>query len=64
VDQSAAPPAHDTLAWYRLACSLPAALADKANISATPRDRKITAEDYALVLADLGPCTRSRTVRR
>lgn len=64
VDQSASPPAHDTLAWYRLACSLPATLSEKANISATANERRITAEDYALVLADLGPCTRNRPVRR
>lgn len=60
VDQAATPPAHDTLAWYRLACSLPPSLSEKANISATAADRRIAAEDYALVLADLGPCTRNR----
>ena len=30
VDDRAAPPARDTLLWYRLACSLPATLPDSA----------------------------------
>ncbi|WP_408591683.1 hypothetical protein [Novosphingobium sp.] len=60
VDQAATPPALDTLAWYRLACSLPQSLSERANISATANDRRIATEDYALVLADLGPCTRNR----
>lgn len=60
VDQSARPPAKDTLAWYRLACFLPPALPPQANLSGSPADRRAAAEDYALVLTDLGPCTRSR----
>ena len=60
VDSAARPPLPATLAWYRLACGLPPRLPERANISATLADRRIAAEDYALVLADLGPCTRKR----
>lgn len=60
VDSAARPPLPSTLAWYRLACGLPARLPDRANISATLADRRIAAEDYAQVLADLGPCARKR----
>jgi len=60
VDSAARPPLPATLAWYRLACGLPARLPERANISATLADRRIAAEDYAQVLAELGPCTRKR----
>lgn len=60
VDQAARPPAPESLAWYRLACSLPETLPDSANISPTPQERRIAAEDYAQVVRELGPCTRSR----
>ena len=60
VDSAARPPLPSSLAWYRLACGLPARMPERANISATLADRRIAAEDYALVLADLGPCTRKR----
>ena len=60
VDSAARPPLPATLAWYRLACGLPARLPDRANISSTLADRRFAAEDYAQVLADLGPCSRKR----
>lgn len=60
VDSAARPPLPATLAWYRLACGLPARLPERANVSATLADRRIAAEDYAQVLADLGPCARKR----
>jgi len=60
VDQAAQPPQPNTLAWYRLACSLPATLPDSANISDSEENRAIAVEDYALVMHDLGPCLRSR----
>jgi hypothetical protein len=65
VDQAAKPPGRETIAWYRLACALPRDLPKGTNISGSASDRLVAAEDYALVLADLGPCTRSRaaTVR-
>ncbi len=60
VDSAAHAPLPATLAWYRLACGLPGRLPERANISATLADRRTAAEDYAQVLADLGPCTRKR----
>ncbi len=60
VDSAARPPLPATLAWYRLACGLPNRLPDRANISSSLADRRIAAEDYAQVLADLGPCSRKR----
>ncbi len=60
VDQAARPPERETLAWYRLACSLPRELPKGSNISGNAADRLMAAEDYALVLADLGPCARNR----
>lgn len=63
VDSSARPPLPATIAWYRLACGLPQRLPERANISATLADRRIAAEDYAQVLADLGPCARKRITR-
>jgi hypothetical protein len=60
VDSAARPPLPASLAWYRLACGLPARLPDRANISRTALDRRLAAEDYARVLADLGPCLRRR----
>ncbi len=60
VDQAAQPPAPETLAWYRLACSLPQAVPDKAAISATEADKRIADEDYRLVRESLGACRRNR----
>ncbi len=60
VDQAARPPQPQSLAWYRLACALPASLPDEANISRDPGARALAAEDYAFVVAQLGPCERSR----
>lgn len=53
-------PAHDTLAWYRLACSLPAALPPRAHVSPQAADRAAADADYRFVLGQLGPCTRTR----
>lgn len=52
----AAPPQHDTLLWYRLACSLPPTLPDSSTASQEPEDAAQAREDYALVVRDLGPC--------
>jgi hypothetical protein len=54
------PPARNTLAWYRLACFLPPSLPPGANLSERPAERRQAAEDYALVIRDLGPCPRHR----
>lgn len=60
VDASGKPPAHDTLAWYRLACFLPGELPTATNVSATEGDRAQAAEDYHLVMAGLGSCGRTK----
>lgn len=60
VDQSARPPRPETIGWYRLACALPATLPARSVISGTDEDRRIAAEDYAQVIRELGPCTRTR----
>lgn len=55
-----AAPARDTLAWYRLACFLPAQLPQAANISPTASDRAAATRDYRFVMEQLGSCPRSR----
>jgi hypothetical protein len=59
VGASGAPP-RDTLAWYRLACSLPAALPPRAHVSPQAHDRAAAEADYRFVLDQLGPCARTR----
>jgi hypothetical protein len=63
VDQSARPPAHDTLAWYRLACFLPPQLPRGANLAQDAASRTRAAQDYAFVLQQLGPCPRALATR-
>ena len=53
-------PARDTLAWYRLACFLPAALPESANTSPDGDDRAAALQDYAYVREQLGACPRTR----
>lgn len=60
VDVAARPPEPDTLAWYRLACSLPAALPFTAVNQLNGQDRLAIARDYQVVLQSLGPCGRTR----
>lgn len=60
VDQSARPPQRDSLAWYRLACSLPDELPAGASLSQDPEARARAARDYQYVLNQLGPCGRNR----
>lgn len=54
------PPRPETLAWYRLACFLPATLPSAAELSERPQDRAQAQADYRLVLDQLGPCPRER----
>lgn len=61
VDQAARPPKAGTLAWYRLACGLPEQLPADANLARDEENRARAAEDYALVMARLGPCERNRS---
>lgn len=60
VDEAAAPPARDTLLWYRLACSLPPALPTASVASLTPVDATAARDDYRFVLTQLGECGRTR----
>lgn len=54
------PPKPETLAWYRLACFLPDALPAGVNLSDTAASRAQAANDYRMVLGELGPCRRDR----
>ena len=60
VDASAAVPARNTLAWYRLACGLPRQLPLSKLAGTAPEDRRKAASDYGVVLGALGECTRTR----
>jgi hypothetical protein len=60
VDQSAKPPERDTIAWYRLACSLPRQLPGNAFLQADAAGRGRAEADYRFILEQLGPCERTR----
>ncbi len=60
VDEAAAPPARDTLAWYRLACFLPRALPVSATAALPQTEADAAQEDYRFVIDALGLCPRSR----
>lgn len=61
VDDSAAPPAPETLLWYRLACGLPPTLPADSLGQASAGDAQAIRDDYRIVLRGLGPCERRRT---
>lgn len=54
------PPAPGTIAWYRLACTLPAELPRTANLSESRDDRLRAEADYRFVRRALGECGRLR----
>ena len=54
------PPRRNTLTWYRLACFLPNAVPNAANLSSNPASRRQALADYRLVLGELGACPRNR----
>lgn len=61
VDEAAAPPARNTLLWYRLACFLPPSLPAQSIAEGTSdEDAAALRADYRLVLDSLGPCGRAR----
>ena len=60
MDSSGSPPPGETLAWYRLACFLPDALPDEANVSEAAADKEQAAADYRMVREGLGACGRIR----
>lgn len=59
VDESAAPPAPNTLLWYRLACGLPPRLPPESTRSLPVTDAEAARKDYRLVLESLGSCGRT-----
>lgn len=59
VDESAEPPARDTLLWYRLACTLPRSLPAQSLRDADAGTAPAIEADYRLVLERLGPCVRT-----
>jgi hypothetical protein len=60
VDEAAAPPATDTLAWYRLACFLPQQLPQPPLAELAPSDAEAARTDYTFVMQALGACPRTR----
>jgi hypothetical protein len=60
VDEAAAPPAPETLLWYRLACTLPPRLPQQSLSEAGPDEAQAIQADYRLVIDGLGPCARTR----
>lgn len=58
VDSAARPPERDSLAWFRFACFLPRRLPSDAFLQTDRQSRQRASEDYAFVLAELGPCER------
>ncbi|WP_419826290.1 hypothetical protein [Sphingomonas sp.] len=61
VDDAAAAPKRETLAWYRLACGLPPTLPDEAVADQSPEDADQARTDYRFVLESLGSCDRAGT---
>lgn len=60
ISQAPQAPPSGTLAWYRLACALPAHIPRDAHLSSQVRARVQAEQDYALVLRSLGGCPRNR----
>lgn len=62
VDEAARAPAPGSLLWYRLACSLPAALPARTVRTLSVPDAEAARADYRVVIDALGPCGRTRAV--
>jgi hypothetical protein len=60
VDDAARPPEPNTLLWYRLACTLPAALPPQSYSEAAAEEAAAIKADYRLVMERLGRCARTR----
>ena len=60
VDEAAATPGPESLLWYRLACTLPAALPGASVNEASASEAAAIRADYRLVIERLGPCVRNR----
>jgi hypothetical protein len=61
VDDAAASVRRDTLLWYRLACTLPAALPASSLSELSPGEARAIQADYRLVVQALGRCVRARS---
>lgn len=61
VDASAQPPEPESLAWFRFACFLPRELPDDSFLQRDRASQAQAREDYAFILAELGPCERRFT---
>ena len=61
VDQSARPPEPQTVAWYRLACFLPAQLPANAFLQQDAASRRRAEADYRFIVEQLGTCQRTRS---
>ena len=61
VDQAARAPQRETLAWYRLACFLPAGLTSAAILSGDSEAQRLAGQDYRYVRGQLGACPRTST---
>ncbi|GAB7552854.1 hypothetical protein NRB_23600 [Novosphingobium sp. 11B] len=55
-----APPPRDSLAWYSLACFLPAYPPAAANVSRSSEKHEQALNDYRMVVTSLGTCNRTR----
>lgn len=53
-------PQRETLAWYRLACFLPAQLPASTALTGSSAERSASARDYRFVIDQLGSCPRTR----
>ena len=60
VDEAAAPPAPDSLLWYRLACTLPPSLPSQSYADADETSAAAIRADYAVMMQGLGNCVRNR----
>jgi hypothetical protein len=60
MDEAARPPEPGSLLWYRLACTLPPALPPRAVRTLSVQDAESAKADYAVVIASLGACGRTR----
>lgn len=63
VDEAARAPTPGSLLWYRLTCSLPAALPAQSVRTLAVQDAEAARADYQFVLRALGPCVRNRKPR-
>jgi hypothetical protein len=60
MDEAARPPEPGSLLWYRMACSLPATLPARSVRTLSVQDAEAARADYAVVIAALGACGRTR----